>query len=286
MIKDYYTLTKPGIIYGNVLTVIAGFFLASYGDIQWRLLVLVLIGISLIIASGCVFNNYIDRDIDALMERTKNRALVRESISAHSALLYGAMLGGVGLVVLFLFTNILTSVVAIVGLFFYVVVYSLYLKRTSVHSALIGGVSGAVPPLVGYLAVTGHVDVGALLLFVILVIWQMPHSFAIGIYRLGDYQAAKLPVLPAVRGIFTTKLQILFYTVLFFITSLLFFVFGYVEILYLSLMIVSGIAWLGVVTLGFYTESSRDKIWAKKVFMVSIIVLLVWCLAIVLERLL
>lgn len=286
MIKDYYTLTKPGIIYGNVLTVIAGFFLASYGDIQWRLLVLVLIGISLIIASGCVFNNYIDRDIDALMERTKNRALVRESISAHSALLYGAMLGGVGLVVLFLFTNILTSVVAIVGLFFYVVVYSLYLKRTSVHSALIGGVSGAVPPLVGYLAVTGYVDVGALLLFVILVIWQMPHSFAIGIYRLGDYQAAKLPVLPAVRGIFTTKLQILFYTVLFFITSLLFFVFGYVGILYLSLMIVSGIAWLGVVTLGFYTESSRDKIWAKKVFMVSIIVLLVWCLAIVLERLL
>ena len=209
MIKDYYTLTKPGIIYGNAITVIAGFFLASSSVLEWRLLPLILIGISLIIASGCVFNNYIDRDIDSLMERTKKRALVVGSIPSLYALVYGAVLGLLGTGVLLFFTNYTTVLVALAGLFVYVVVYSLWLKRTSVHSALIGGISGAIPPVVGYVAVSGTLDIGALLLFSILVLWQMPHSFAIAIYRLGDYQAAHIPVLPVMRGVSITKLQII-----------------------------------------------------------------------------
>ncbi len=286
MIKDYYTLTKPGIIYGNVLTVIAGFFLASRDGIDWRLLPLVVIGLSLIIASGCVFNNYIDRDIDALMERTKRRALVRGVVPIMHALLYGSVLGLIGVSILGLYTNLVTVAAALLGLFVYVVVYSLWLKRTSVHSAIIGGVSGAMPPVVGYLAVTGSIDVGVVILFLILVVWQMPHSFAIAMYRMGDYQAAHIPVLPVVRGVRKAKLQIIAYTVLFVITTSLLFVFGYAGKLYLYSMAILGGMWIGVTFLGFTPGRSDDKVWAKKVFVFSIIILLVWSVVIVLERLL
>lgn len=286
MIKDYYTLTKPGIIYGNAITVIAGFFLASSSVLEWRLLPLILIGISLIIASGCVFNNYIDRDIDSLMERTKKRALVVGSIPSLYALVYGAVLGLLGTGVLLFFTNYTTVLVALAGLFVYVVVYSLWLKRTSVHSALIGGISGAIPPVVGYVAVSGTLDIGALLLFSILVLWQMPHSFAIAIYRLGDYQAAHIPVLPVMRGVSITKLQIIIYTILFVIATCLLFVFGYVGQLYLYSMLLLGALWIRIAVLGLYTDATHDTTWAKKVFRFSIIVLLVWCLVIIVERLL
>lgn len=286
MIKDYYTLTKPGIIYGNAVTVIAGFFLASSSVLEWKLLPLVLIGISLIIASGCVFNNYIDRDIDSLMERTKKRALVVGSIPSLYALVYGAVLGLLGTGVLLFFTNYTTVLVALTGLFVYVVVYSLWLKRTSVHSALIGGISGAIPPVVGYVAVSGTLDIGAILLFSILVLWQMPHSFAIAIYRLGDYQAAHIPVLPVMRGVTITKLQIIIYTILFVIATCLLFVFGYVGQLYLYTMLLLGALWIRIAVLGLYTDATHDTTWAKKVFRFSIIVLTVWCLVIIVERLL
>jgi protoheme IX farnesyltransferase len=239
-----------------------------------------------VIASGCVFNNYIDRDIDVLMERTKKRALVTGSIPPTYALLYGAILALLGIGVLTFFTNSITVLVSILGLFVYVIIYSLWLKRTSVHSALIGGISGAVPPVVGYLAVSGTIDTGAVLLFIVLALWQMPHSFAIAIYRLNDYTAARIPVLPVLRGVRTTKLQIVVYTVLFVIATCLLFVFGYVGAWYLYLMIAFGGYWVRVALQGVYSKGSNDKAWAKKVFMVSIIVLLVWCLAITLERLL
>jgi protoheme IX farnesyltransferase len=284
MIKDYYTLTKPGIIYGNAITVIAGFFLASHAGIDWKLLVLVLIGLSLIIASGCVFNNYIDRDIDALMERTKKRALVRRTIPLNNALIFGVVLGALGIWILAAYTNKVTLIVSLIGLFVYVVIYSMWLKRSSIHSALIGGISGAVPPVVGYVAVSGTIDVGAIILFSILVLWQMPHSFAIAIYRLGDYSSAHIPVLPVVRGIRATKIQIAVYTVLFVIATLMLFVFGYSGKLYVILMSIVGVVWIWIAGKGLTTRSTDDRTWAKKLFMFSIITLLVWCLVIMVEH--
>jgi protoheme IX farnesyltransferase len=284
MLKDYYTLTKPGIMYGNALTVIAGFFLASQGDIQWRLLFLVLIGLSLVIASGCVFNNYIDRDIDALMERTKKRALVRGAIPLTYALVFATVLGLLGISILALFTNSLTVTVSLVGLLVYVVVYSLWLKRTSTHSALIGGISGAIPPVVGYLAVSGVIDTGAVLLFIILALWQMPHSFAIALYRVDDYTRAHIPVLPVVRGVKQTKIQILIYTVLFVFATLMLYVFGYADMLYFSVMIILGAIWIWIAVIGLRNESNEITKWAKRLFGFSIITLLVWCLVIVVEH--
>ncbi len=286
MIKDYYTLTKPGIIYGNALTMIAGFFLASEGVLEWRLLLLTLIGLSLIIAAGCVFNNYIDRDIDAHMERTKTRALVVGTISHTYALVYGAILASLGVIILFVFTNLVTVSVSLIGLFVYIVVYSLWLKRTSIHSALIGGISGAVPPVVGYCAVSGSIDVGAILLFCILVLWQLPHSYAIAIYRLSDYKSAGIPVLPVVKGVTATKFQMVVYAILFVIATDLLYAFDYVGIYYLCVMTLFGIYFISITYSGLRIEAGDDTIWAKKVFRFSIIILLVWCLSIVLERVL
>lgn len=269
-----------------MLTVVVGFFLASSGTIDWWLLLQVILGLACIIASGCVFNNYIDRDIDALMQRTKNRVLVRGDMRPKHALVYGVLLGVVGISILAVYTNSVAVIVSIVGLFVYVVIYSMYLKRSSIHSALIGGISGAVPPVVGYVAVSGTLDMGAALLFIILVVWQMPHSFAIAIFRLNDYQAAKIPVLPVVKGIYITKVQMSIYTVLFVLATCLLFMFEYVGTLYLVTMVTVGVVWTLITLQGLYGKNHDDTVWAKKVFMFSIIVLLVWCIVIMVERLL
>jgi protoheme IX farnesyltransferase len=141
-----------------------------------------------------------------------------------------------------------------------------------------------VPPVVGYVAVSGTIDVGAIILFSILVLWQMPHSFAIAIYRLGDYSSAHIPVLPVVRGIRATKIQIAVYTVLFVIATLMLFVFGYSGKLYVILMSIVGVVWIWIAGKGLTTRSTDDRTWAKKLFMFSIITLLVWCLVIMVEH--
>ena len=183
--RDYYTILKPGILYGNVITIIAGFILASNGRVlDWRLLLVTVLGLSFVMAGGCVFNNYHDRGIDALMERTKSRVLVRKAISIRSAIMYGAVLSLLGFTLLAFYTNKVTVMVALFGFFVYAVLYTLWLKRTSVHSTFVGALSGAVPPVIGYVAVRGEIDLVATVLFLILVTWQIPHAFAIALYRL------------------------------------------------------------------------------------------------------
>src|SRR5579872_2970145 len=183
--RDYYKLTKPGIVYGNVFTTIAAFLFA----IRWRfesfqsieLFLATVFGISFVIGSACVFNNYLDRDIDKRMERTQKRALVTGAISTRSALMYGTILGLVGFILLGVFVNVLTALIALVGFIFYVILYGIA-KRGSHWGAVVGSVSGAVPIVVGYTAVTNQLDLTALILFLVLVFWQMPHFYAIAIY--------------------------------------------------------------------------------------------------------
>lgn len=282
--KDYYLITKPGIIYGNAITVVAGFLLASRGYIDWQLLLATLVGLSLVVASGCVMNNYIDRDIDALMERTKARAMAQGRISTRSALVYAVVLGFIGLGILFFYTNILAVVASLVGLFVYVVVYSMWLKRTSTHGTIVGSISGAMPPVVGYLAVTGSIDLGAVILFLILALWQMPHSFAIAIYRLEDYAKAGIPVLPVKKGIQITKIQMLIYVALFVMATFALAVFGYTGYVYLSVMTTLGLGWLALSARGFWTTS--DKLWSRNMFIYSIVVLVAFSIMISLRAVL
>lgn len=214
MVASYYQLTKPGIIRGNLFTTAGGFFLAAAGSVDVVLLLSTLLGTAFIIASGCVFNNYIDRGIDSQMTRTKKRALVTGKISSRSALLYGSILGIIGLLILLIFTNFLTTRIAIAGFIFYVVLYG-YFKRRSIYGTLVGSVSGAIPPVIGYSAVTNTFDIGAILLFLILASWQMPHFYAIGIYRLSEYKKANLPILSVVKSVHLTKLHIVLFIVAF-----------------------------------------------------------------------
>ncbi len=203
--RDYLALTKPGIIGGNAISVLGGFFLAARGEIDPWLLMATLAGLSLVIASGCAYNNVIDRDIDAVMERTRSRPLVQGRLSVAETLRFATLLGVAGFGLLAAFTNAVTVGLAAFGFAIYVGAYSLWLKRSSEYGTLVGSLSGAMPPVVGYCAVTGQFDGGALTLLVIFCLWQMPHSYAIAIFRFKDYEAARIPVLPVVRGIGTAK---------------------------------------------------------------------------------
>ena len=277
MITHYYSLVKPGIVYGNALTAAAGFFIAAQGHIDVKLFLAMLLGVVLIVASGCVFNNYIDRDIDAKMERTKNRALVRGLISNRAAVIFGTCLGILGAAILFIFTNVLTAIVTLFGLFVYTVLYSILSKRNTMHSTLIGAVAGAVPPVAGYTAVIHTLDYGAVILFLILFTWQMPHALSIAIRRFNDYSAASIPVTPVARGIPTAKTHILAYIAVFSLASLALTPLGLTSYRYFWTLAVLEFLWLAMSVLGFWTNN--DATWARKMFLYSLILIVVFCIA-------
>jgi heme o synthase len=267
---NYYLLTKPGIILGNLITVSAGFLLASKGWIDFRLFFATLLGLALIMASACVFNNYIDRQIDKKMERTKKRALVIGLISGRNAIVFAIFLGVIGNLVLLFYTNFLTVVVAGIGFFVYVVLYSLWKCRT-IYGTAIGSIAGAVPPVVGYCAVSNHFDMGALILFMMMVLWQMPHFFSIALFHFDDYVKADIPVLPVKKGMLRTKIHMVFYILCFILTALMLTVFDYTGYLYLIVTMSIGGLWLGLSLKGF--QSSDDKLWGRRMFIVSLLMI-------------
>lgn len=273
-LKNYYRLTKPGIIYGNALAALAGFLLASQGNVNGALLLAMLGGIALVVASACVFNNYIDQDIDKKMARTQKRALVTGTISEKNALVYATTLGIIGFAILVSFTNAVTVLLGLMALIVYVIIYGFF-KRRSVHGTVVGSIAGAVPPAAGYTAVTGQFDLGALLLFLILVCWQMPHFYAIAIYRHKEYATAGIPVLPVKHGIQATKIQILVYISAFMVAIVGLAVGHYAGYTYLIVMLALGSAWLGRAVQGFWVNDELR--WARGIFKFSMIVLLGFC---------
>jgi heme o synthase len=276
-LSKYYNLIKPGIVRGNAITAAAGFFLASQGNINWAIFAAAVGGLSLVIASACVFNNYLDRDIDKKMARTKDRALVKKSIKPIHAINYGAILGVSGVFTLAIYTNTLTALTALFGFLTYVFGYT-FIKRKSVHGTLVGSVPGAVPPVVGYCSVSDQIDTAAILLFFILVCWQMPHFYSIGIYRAKDYSAAKLPILPLKYGFKSAQRQIVFYIVGFVVTCLLLFAYGYAGYTYAATAVILGILWLRLALRKF--NDSNAKQWAGSLFGFSILTLTVLSIAI------
>jgi protoheme IX farnesyltransferase len=268
--KTYYELTKPGIIYGNLLAAAAGFFVAAQTHIDLLLLIEALSGIALVIGSACVVNNYIDRGIDKAMARTKRRALVRGDISAKRALIYAAVLGLLGFIILALHTNWLTVAIGLVGFIDYVALYG-YAKRHTWHGTLVGTLAGSAPLVAGYTVVTDRLDGGALILFLIMTFWQMPHFYSIAMRRLSDYKAAHLPVLPAVKGLRAAKLQTVAYVVAFEVAIILLFAYGYTGYLYLLCMGFYGLGWLVLGLKGFKT--TNDKKWATNMFLYSLVML-------------
>lgn len=233
-----------------------------------------LVGTVLVIASACVFNNCIDRNIDKNMSRTKQRALVIKSIPLPNALVFGSVLGIIGFTLLAVYTNWLVVAAIIVGFIDYVVLYG-YAKRHSVHGTLVGAISGATPILAGYLAATGAWDAGATIVFLIMVVWQMPHFYGISMYRYEEYKKASLPVMSVSKGMRATKLQTVFYIALFAAVVGLLTVYDYTGYTYFVVTVGLALVWFyrAVSTMGM----KDDKLWGRKVFLFSLSVLLVTC---------
>lgn len=261
-------VAKPGILFSNLITTFGGFWIASKWEIDWLLMIWTLLGTMLVMASGCVLNNYLDRDMDVKMKRTRNRALPTGVMTPNLVLGYGILLGIAGLSVLGLLVNTLSALLGLLGLFVYVWVYTAWLKRTSVWSTTIGAISGAVPPVIGYTSVADQLDMGAMILFLILFLWQPPHFWALGIRRLDDYKAAGYPLLPVVKGVFPTKISMMRYVVPLVPVSMLLYTYHYVGVLYLVASTLLGLAWVFLCVRGFGT---KDEIkWSRGVFLFSI----------------
>ncbi len=272
-IKNYLLVAKPGIVFGNLISAAAGFLLASKGRVDGAALPATLIGISLVVASGCVFNNCVDRKIDRKMNRTRNRALAKGLISLNIAVAYATMLGIAGLALLCAATNLLAVVIVLAGLVIYVGVYSLYMKRNSVYGALIGSLAGASPPVAGYCAVTGRFDIGAVILLSIFSLWQMAHCYAIAIFRFDDYTAAAIPVLPVKQGTTAAKKHIVGYILAFTAATLMLTFGGYTGYRTFAVATVLGVSWLYMAWSGY--EASDKRLWAKKLYIFSILTIFV-----------
>ncbi len=272
MIKAYYSLTKPGMVRGNTILAAAGFLFASQGHVDLRLLVSLLAGLALVIASGCVFNNYIDRNIDRLMKRTEKRALAAGDISKSGVIVFGTLLGLTGLSLLFFYVNILTACFALAGFVFYVILYS-PMKHRSEHAALVGSVAGAVPIVAGYCAVTNRFDTAAFILFLMLVFWQMAHFYAISLYRKDEYAAASIPVFSVKNSARKTKIHIACYIFAFIVASLTLYGRGTAGNFYLAAVAVLCVGWVALSLVGF-KKTQNDARWARRMFLYSLVVIL------------
>lgn len=266
--RDFFNLAKPGILFSNSITTFGGFWIASQWTIDWLTMILVMLGTVLVMASGCVLNNYLDRDLDIKMDRTKNRALPSGILQPSTVLVYGIILGVAGLSVLGLGVSLLAALLGLLGLFVYVWIYTALLKRTSVWNTTIGAISGAVPPVIGYVAVAGTLDITALILFGIVFLWQPPHFWALGIRRMEDYRNAGYQMLPVVKGTYQTKLSMLRYIVPIVPTSMLLYFTNNVGAIYLFTAAILGLIWIIKGVQGFKAED--ETLWAKKMFVFSI----------------
>ena len=278
-LKAYYWLAKPGIVYGNALTVIAGAFFgaAVMGQLDLVHFLAVLVGTSLVIASACAVNNVIDRDIDRRMKRTQWRAMVTGAITPKAGLVYGTVLGILGFAVLIFLTNWLTVVLGAIAYVFYVVIYGIA-KRASEHGTLVGTIPGALPPVAGYAAMTNHLDVAMAIIFVMLVFWQMVHFYAIAIYRRKDYKAAGVPVITVARGTRPALIQMVAYAAGFLVASLLLAYAGYTHWVYTIVMAIVGVWWLVDCIRAFrYKEGKALEGYAKRVFFESLFVNIAMC---------
>ena len=267
----FYRLVKPGIIYGNAFTAIAGYVLGARDGFSFTDFVGTILGICLIIASATVANNILDRRIDAKMQRTQRRGLVTGEIAVRSAGIFAGVLGLLGFVILGISSNPLTVIMGAVAIITYVALYGAA-KRYSGYGTAVGSIAGALPPVAGYTSASGRFDLGAVALLLMLIVWQMPHFYAIAIYRRSEYKAAGIPLLSVTKGALTTRRRILVYLVLFLFVVPLLYLWNYVGNVYLILALAIALGWLFVAAREYHdADVSR---WARRIFRYSLFVVM------------
>lgn len=212
--SDYLELTKPKVVALIVFTAIVGMFLSVPGWVPWDKLIFGTLGIGLASASAAAINHLVDQHADSIMGRTSKRPLPRGSLSSKQVIYFALTLGVISMAILVAFVNPLTAILTFASLIGYAVVYTLYLKRATPQNIVIGGAAGAMPPVLGWVAVTNDIHPNALLLFLIIFVWTPPHFWSLAIHRFEDYSRAGIPMLPVTHGIEFTRLHILLYTIL------------------------------------------------------------------------
>ena len=267
VVLDYLSLAKPRIIPLLLITALGGMMMAERGWPSTGLVVLTLLGGALAAAGAGAINCWIDRDLDREMLRTRRRPLPDGRIAPAHALLFGIGLGLVAFLLLTFWVNVLAATLAISGLLFYVFVYTLWLKRSTVQNIVIGGAAGAVPPVVGWAAVTHRVDLTAIYLFAVIFLWTPPHFWALALRLRGDYARARVPMLPVVRGEAAARRQIVVYTLVLVAVTLAVVLTGALGLLYLAGAGVLGALFIG---LALVNLGSRRQRWSRLLFDYSI----------------
>ncbi len=242
--RDYYQLTKPGVVALMLLTSVIGMLLAVPGMAPWDILLLGNLGIALCAGSAATINHLVDRHIDSKMARTFNRPVAKGRVAPRDALIFAFALGGLGLLILLQWVNALTAWLTLASLLGYALIYTLFLKRATPQNIVIGGLAGAAPPLLGWTAVSGEIHAHGLLLVLIIFAWTPPHFWALAVHRKAEYANAEIPMLPVTHGERYTKVHILLYTLMLFAVSLLPFVTGMLNVLYLLGAVVLGLGFL------------------------------------------
>lgn len=265
--REYYELCKPKVVVLIIFTAVVGMLLAVPGALPLGKVIFATLGIGLAAASGAAINQLVERRIDAVMARTKNRPLPQGSLNTINAFIFALALCAISMAILIVKINMLTALLTFISLIGYAVIYTMFLKPATPQNIVLGGAAGAAPPLLGWVAMTGEVSSEALLLFLIIFIWTPPHFWALAIRRREEYASVGIPMLPVTHGVPFTKLQILLYTLLLLAVSLLPFVINMSGLIYLAGAIALGLGFIWQAWILYRSESDDH---AMKTFGFSI----------------
>lgn len=275
-VKDFITLLKPGVMSLVVFTGMSGMLLAQlggFGHLNLFQQLLTVACIALASGAGGAINMWYDRDIDAVMNRTKNRPIPAGRVNADDALAFGLFLSALSVMLMDLAVNMVAASLLAFAIFFYSVIYTMWLKRSTPQNIVIGGAAGAFPPMIGWAAVTGDINLQAFLLFLIIFLWTPPHFWALALYKNADYTKANVPMMPVVAGAKSTKKQMLFYTYLLTGCTLLLPILGMASVVYSIFAVILNAIFLYLVH-KTYNDDMTEK-WQRKTFGFSILYLFI-----------
>ena len=265
--RSYFEICKPRVVATMLFTALVGMFLASAEEVHWPVIFAATVGIGLVASAAAALNQVADRHIDTVMERTRSRPLPAGHLETKQALIFAAVIGSLGAAILIARVNLLTAMLAVLSLVGYAVVYTRYLKYATPQNIVIGGAAGAMPPVLGWSAVTGQVGFEAALLFLIVFVWTPPHFWALALHRKEDYANARVPMLPITHGEEFTRLHILLYTLLLTVVTTLPYVSGMSGPVYLfGTALLNGCFICHAAAL----KITGSRLWAKNTFAYSI----------------
>lgn len=275
--RDYYEMCKPNVVLLMLLTSLVGMFMSVPGMVPWPIIIWGNLGIAMVSGAAAVINHVIDRRIDGQMGRTSNRPVAKGKVKPLHALIFAAILAVIGLGILYVLVNPMTAWLTLASSIGYAFVYTGYLKRATPQNIVIGGLAGAMPPLLGWVAVTGTLDPNALLLVLIIYAWTPPHFWALAIHKRDEYAKVEIPMLPVTHGLEFTGLQILLYTVLLIISTMLPYVVGMSGFIYLvgvTLLNIRFLYWALRLYRGAYEKAAMKTFWYSIIYLMLLFVLL------------